>query len=364
MTTYDTLRLDITKRYGGFTLSCAAVLEQGITAVFGPSGSGKSTLLDSIAGLIVPDSGYIEAFGETIYSSQLHENIRPEKRRFGYVFQDSALFPHMSVEDNIRYGHRLTPTDRRTIELDQLIGLFQLSNLLERDANSLSGGEKQRVALARAIATSPRLLLLDEPLASLDVAFKGPIIRYLARIWNDLQIPMVYVSHSMSEVMALAHNVLVLRDGELVVQGRPSQVLLHPNVTTIADYATLENLIEAEIATFEDDMNSTIILVGDTQLTVPASDHLPGTTVTFSLKANDILLSLEPPANISAQNILEATVRDVRISAPRVFVSVDIGATLIVEITLNALKNLQIKIGQRVYVIIKSTSIILFDSPV
>jgi molybdate transport system ATP-binding protein len=257
--TDHTLDLNITKSHGGFTLSCEATFDRGITAVFGPSGSGKSTLLDSIAGLTTPDSGHIVAFGETLYSSSPHKNVSPEKRRFGYVFQDSALFPHMSVEENVNYGYRLTPTERRTVELDQLISLFQLSALLGRNVESLSGGETQRVALARALATSPRLLLLDEPLASLDAAFKGPIIRYLARIWKDLQIPMVYVSHSMSEVMALAHNVLVLNDGAVVALGRPSHVLTHPNVKVLADYATIENMIEAEIATPDSDDTATTL---------------------------------------------------------------------------------------------------------
>lgn len=357
------LVLDITKKYGKFTLSCEAIFDQGITAVFGPSGSGKSTLLDSIAGLTTPDRGHIAAFGETLYSSSPRKNVSPEKRRFGYVFQDSALFPHMSVEDNVHYGYRLTPEERRTVELDQLIALFQLSSLLGRDVESLSGGETQRVALARALATSPRLLLLDEPLASLDAAFKGSIIRYLARIWKDLHIPMVYVSHSMSEVMALAHNVLVLSDGAVVVQGRPSHVLTHPNVTALADYATLENMIEAEIATPDDCDSATILQVGRTRLIAPASGHHPGTTVTFSLRSNDILLALEPPSNISARNILEATVQDIQISGSRVFVSVDIGAMLTVEITQNTLQTLHIESGQQLHVIIKSTSIILLDTP-
>ena len=361
--TDHTLDLDITKSSGKFTLSCEAIFDQGITAVFGPSGSGKSTLLDSIAGLTAPDSGRITAFGESLYSSSPRKNVSPEKRRFGYVFQDSALFPHMSVQDNVLYGYRLTHPERRTVELDQLISLFQLSTLLGRDVESLSGGETQRVALARALATSPRLLLLDEPLASLDAAFKGPIIRYLARIWKDLQIPMVYVSHSISEVMALAHDVLVLNDGVVVAQGRPSHVLTHPNVTALADYATLENMIEAEITTPDDDDNATILQVGPTRLTGPASGHRPGTTVTFSLRANDILLALEPPSNISARNILEATVQDIQISGSRVFISVDIGAKLTVEIPPTALQTLRIKKGQQLHVIIKSTSIILLDTP-
>ena len=205
------LSFKIVKRFSGFSLDCEATFESGITAIFGPSGSGKSTLLNCIAGLITPDAGEIEVSGKTVYSSSSRKNVSPEKRRFGYVFQESALFPHMNVQENIMYGYKLTPAHHRKIDPEQLAELFQLSSLMNRGVINLSGGERQRVALARALATSPSLMLLDEPLASLDGRFRGVIIEYLKRVWEELRTPMVYVSHSISEVMALAENTLALR---------------------------------------------------------------------------------------------------------------------------------------------------------
>ena len=197
------------KSFADFTLECEARFGEGITAIFGPSGSGKSTLLNSIAGLTRPDQGHISFGGDLLYSSGDGTHVPPDKRRFGYVFQDSALFPHMSVADNIRYGYRLTAREHRRIEPSQLVELLRLERLLDRGVGNLSGGEKQRVALARALATSPRLLLLDEPLASLDGGLRGVILGYLKRIRSELGTPMVYVSHSISEVMALADSALV-----------------------------------------------------------------------------------------------------------------------------------------------------------
>ena len=226
--TTPTLSFSLTKRYPGFALECEADFASGRVAIFGPSGSGKTTILDAVAGLTQPDAGEVRIAGETVFSSELRCNLPPEKRRIGYVFQDSALFPHMSVRDNILYGHRLTAAERRKLRPGQLVELLALGALLDRSVTGLSGGERQRVALARALATSPDLLLLDEPLAALDVGFRGTIIRYLKRITRELGTPIVYVSHSMSEVMALAEDVLVVDGGRKVVQAHPSIALAHP----------------------------------------------------------------------------------------------------------------------------------------
>ena len=237
----------ITKRFPQFTLDCDVTFEAGATSVFGPSGSGKTTLLNCIAGLSRPDSGQITVMGTTIFSASEGKALPPEKRRFGYVFQSSALFPNMNVRRNILYGYHLTPAEQRATDPDQLFDLFDLTRLLDRSVDTLSGGERQRVALARALATSPRLLLLDEPLASLDVSFKGTIIRYLKRVRQELQTPMIYVSHSISEVVALAEEMLVLSEGKPVAQGPPSEVLVRPDVGTMADYGALENLLDATV---------------------------------------------------------------------------------------------------------------------
>jgi molybdate transport system ATP-binding protein len=356
------LTFSVTKRYPGFSLECEAEFRSGLTAIFGPSGSGKTTLLNCLAGLATPDEGEIVALGETVYSSAMRRNLPPDKRRFGYVFQDAALFPHLTVWNNIRYGYRLTPPARRTMELEQLVQLFQLEALLDRGVGSLSGGERQRVALARALATSPRVLLLDEPLGSLDVAFRGIIIRYLKRIWSELRTPILYVSHSISEVMALAEDMLVLSKGRAVIQGKPSQVLVHPGVSAMANYATLENVLEAEVVSRGDAGELSRLRVGHAQLLVPEVRSGPGDAVTISLRAGDIILALEAPSKISAQNILQATVEEIHTTGARVLVYADIGTRLVVEITPRALRELALREGQQVYLIIKSTSILAMDA--
>ena len=352
----------VVKRYPGFSLDCQAEFESGITAIFGPSGGGKTTLLNCIAGLVSPDEGEIHVLGETFYSSERNTRVPAEKRRLGYVFQDSALFPHMSVWNNLRYGYRSTPVHRRSIELDQLVEIFQLRKLLERGVAGLSGGERQKVALARALATSPSLLLLDEPLASLDVTFRGIIIRYLKRIWRELGIPMLYVSHSISEVMALADNMLVLADGGRVAEGRPAQVLVQPGVGAIADYATFENLLEAEVLDRSDDDGLATLKVGAARLRVPDVESEPGDAVTVSIAAGDIIIALEVPSKISAQNVLSGTVEEVNVVGSRVLVYVDVGQRLVVEITRGALRDLGIRPAQQVYLIVKSSSIMVLDA--
>ena len=356
------ISFSVVKRYPGFSLDCQAEFESGITAIFGPSGGGKTTLLNCIAGLVSPDEGEIHVLGETFYSSERNTRLPAEKRRLGYVFQDSALFPHMSVWNNLRYGYRLTSVHRRSIELDQLVEIFQLRKLLERGVAGLSGGERQKVALARALATSPSLLLLDEPLASLDVTFRGIIIRYLKRIWRELGIPMLYVSHSISEVMALADNMLVLADGGRVAEGRPAQVLVQPGVGAIADYATLENLLEAEVVDRSDDDGLATLKVGAARLRVPDVESEPGDAVTVSIAAGDIIIALEVPSKISAQNVLSGTVEEVNVVGARVLVYVDVGQRLVVEITRGALRDLGIRPAQQVYLIVKSSSIMVLDA--
>ena len=357
----STLRFDITKRLGKFELRCSATFGHGITAVFGPSGSGKTTLLNCVAGLAKPDDGEIEVLGQTVYSSSRKVGIPPERRGVGYVFQDSALFPHLSVRDNIRYGHRLTPEARRVVSVERIVDLLQLQNLMDRGVSDLSGGERQRVALARALAASPRLLLLDEPISSLDLAFRGLILRYLRQVRDELGIPMVYVSHSISEVMAIADDVLVLSGGAQVTQGRPSTVLANPRLIRIADYAALENLIDADVVRKRPDGWQVELEASGSRLLAPEVQAEPGERVTISIRASDILVALDVPARISAQNVLPGVVEEIHPQGPRVVLFVNAGVRMVAEITPDALRSLDLSVGDRVYLIIKSTSIIALE---
>lgn len=356
------LRLKIIKRFPGFSLDCEATFESGITAIFGPSGSGKSTLLNCITGLMSPDAGEIEVAGTTVYSSSSRKNVSPEKRRFGYVFQESALFPHMNVKENIMYGYKLTPAHQRKIDPEHLVELFQLSSLMNRGVTNLSGGERQRVALARALATSPSLMLLDEPLASLDGRFRGVIIEYLKRVWEELGTPVVYVSHSISEVMALAENTLALRGGRPVAYGRTTQVLVHPDVSKIADYTTLENLIEAEIVSKQSEKGLAKVRIGNICVKTPEVSGQAGEKVMVSIRAGDIILALGPPTKLSARNTLEASISEIHTVGHRVLVYIDVGTQLVAEITLDALRDLDLREGQQVHLIIKTNSILVLEA--
>ncbi len=356
-----TLRFDIAKRLGSFELRCSATFGRGITAVFGPSGSGKTTLLNCVAGLARPDHGEIEVLGQAVYSSSKEVGIPPERRGVGYVFQDSALFPHLSVGDNIRYGHRLTREARRTVSMERVVGLLQLEELMGRDVSELSGGERQRVALARALAPSPRLLLLDEPISSLDLAFRGLILRYLKQVRDELGIPMVYVSHSISEVMAVADDVLVLSGGVQVTQGPPSTVLSDPQLGRLADYAALENLIDMDVVVRREDGLQVELGAEGLRLLAPEVEAPPGERVTISIRASDILVALDVPSRISAQNAVPGVVEEIHSHGPRVVVFVNAGVRMMAEITPDALGSLGLAEGDRVYLVIKSTSIVALE---
>ena len=350
------LQFDVRKRFPGFELNCSAEFGAGVTALFGPSGTGKTTLLNCIAGILSPDEGRIVVDGRTVFSSTTGTDVPPEKRRFGYVFQDPALFPHMSVERNIQYGHKLTPESEREIHLDHLVDLLGLAPLMSREVTNLSGGERQRVALARALATSPRLLLLDEPLASLDARYRGTIISYLKRVARELHTPMLYVSHSLSEVMALAQETLVIDDGRRVAFGTPSGVLASPAVSSIVDYADLENILEAQVLAAGPEGTSTIKIGGAT-LVSPRIDGPSGGSVIVSLRAADIILSLDAPSRISARNIVKAVVEEIHEVGSQVLVYSDVGERLVAEITLGALRELDLRPGVEVYLVIKTSSI-------
>ena len=352
------LELRVRKSFVGFTLGCEAQFGEGVTAIFGPSGSGKSTLLNSIAGLVRPDDGEIRFQGDLLYSSEGGVNIPPERRRFGYVFQDSALFPHMSVSENIHYGYRLTAREDRRIEPSQLVELLQLERLLERSVGNLSGGERQRVALARALATSPRLLLLDEPLASLDGGLRGVILGYLKSIRRELGTPMIYVSHSISEVMALADNALALRDGSAVAYGPASEALAMPEVSALAQFDTLENLLEATVAKRYGDEDIAELEVGNARVIAAGVRRGEGDALTVSIRAGDIIVSRQIPPQTSARNAIPARVSEIHNVGSRVLVYADIGRRVAVEITPNSLRALELREGTEIYLIIKANSVI------
>ena len=211
--------VDIAQRIGRFALDVKFSVDAPVVGLFGPSGSGKTSVVNAIAGVQRPDRGTIRVNGEVLFDSVKRIDVRPEHRRVGYVFQDALLFPHLDVSANLTYGQRLRASSQRVIDEDHVVELLGLAALLDRRPRTLSGGERQRVAIGRALLAQPRILLMDEPLASLDQARKLEILDYIERLRDDLHIPIVYVSHSVEEVKRLADAVVLLSQGRCVAVG-------------------------------------------------------------------------------------------------------------------------------------------------
>ena len=343
----------------GFSLDVSGQFDEGVTAVFGPSGAGKTTLLNCLAGSMRPDSGSIEIDGENVYSSADGIWVRPEKRRIGTVYQDGALFPHLSVRRNIDFGWKLVPAEQRRLDPLEIAELLGLSDLLERMPSELSGGERQRVAIARALAISPRLFFLEEPLASLDVARKGSILNYLKRVHDEFKIPMVYVSHSVTEVVSIASHAMLIRDGSVLGFDRPSALLL----TAALDGSSVErfeNILYGVVGDSTDQL--TTIEIDRISISTRHQNKNPGEKVVVSLGANQIILAPSEPNQLSARNVLKGRVKEIWSSNGKVFAEVDVGPEIIVELTESALNELGISVRSDVFLIFKSSSVDVFDA--
>ena len=241
------LKLSFRKQLGRFRLEVNHTITDKVSAFFGASGSGKSTLLNCISGILHPDEGDICFRGQALYDSKRKIRLPPERRGFGYVFQEGHLFPHLTVRRNIFYGSRRRLRSEHEIDSDLIIEVLGIGDLLTRYPHQLSGGERQRVATARALAMRPRMLLMDEPLASLDPGLKNRILPYLNHIKQTFDIPIFYVTHSVSEAMALADEVFWMSDGCIIAHGEPHKLLMTPSALPVAQITGVENVLSLPI---------------------------------------------------------------------------------------------------------------------
>jgi molybdate transport system ATP-binding protein len=330
----------------------------GFTILFGASGAGKTTLLDCIAGLARPDEGRIAIADKALFDSALGINVPPQRRRVGYVFQDLALFPHMSVAANIEYGISALGAEERQRRRAAILESFGISHLGSRRPGQVSGGERQRVALARALVTDPAILLLDEPLAALDAATKSRIVDDL-RAWNQAhRIPVVYVTHAREEVFALGERVVVLENGRAIAQGTPHEVMTAPRQETIAQLAGFENIFDATvIASHEDRGTMTCRLASSSvELETPLVRAEVGSSLRVGIRAGDILLASLPPQGLSARNILPGKVMSLAQRDVTVIARIDCGAEMEVHLTLAGRDSLQLESGRQVWLVVKTHS--------
>ena len=341
-----------------FQLELAFDVEPGVTIVFGESGSGKTTLLRSVAGLIRPAEGRIAVGDRVLFDRRAGIDVKPSDRRVGFVFQQLALFPHLTADDNIAYGlSGLSQAERRTRTL-AVAESFRIGRLLGRRPSEISGGERQRVALARALVTRPDVLLLDEPLSALDQATQSHILADL-RSWNESQqIPVLYVTHSQREVFALGERVLVLRNGSIAADGTPQQVMEAPAHAGLAQLAGFENLLDAVVMSRRPDAGVMVTRLGGTtvDLETPLSSARTGEAVRVAIRAGDILLATDRPQGLSARNIIKGTLAGLCQEGAFVKATVAIGVPIEVHLTPLSRDELRLQTGQALWLVIKTHS--------
>ena len=355
------LQVHVARRNAGvpsFQLDVAVEILPGITILFGPSGAGKSTLLDCIAGLLRPDAGRIKIGEDTLFDSQNHIDISPQRRRMAYVFQSLALFPHMTVKQNVGYGLANLPENEQSSRIDEILRAFHVEKLSGRRPGEISGGEKQRVALARSLVTLPRVLLLDEPLSGLDAELKSLIVADL-RVWNVKQkIPIVYVTHTREEVEALGERVIVLDQGRVVSQGYPHAVLGAPRNRKLAQALGFENLFSGTVLDLSqvDGVMRVRLEESATEIEVPLGYAAPNDRVKIAIRAGDILLADQRPQGLSARNVLEGKIAALEQRGTTVIVRVEAGVTFTVHVTPSAARSLGLAAGKRVWIVLKTHS--------
>ncbi len=351
------ISVDITKPLGNITVSASFSTENmGITVLFGVSGAGKSSIVNMIAGLLTPQSGHISINGKVLFDSGKNINLPPEKRNVGYVFQDSRLFPHMSVRKNMLYGAKNRKGSGK-ITLPQVSSLLGLEALLDRYPDKLSGGEKQRVAIARALLSDPDMLLMDEPMASLDAGRRDELIHYIARLPVLFNIPIIYVTHTMDEILRLADYVGLLSSGTLVNFGSAVSVF---NSSMMADMVPAKDfgvICEGTVLSGGEKEGLGIVSFGGGRLEVATGNLRAGSRVRFRIPAMDVVLSKTRPTTVG-RNVYTGLIADVREQGLLTDILLDLdpggGAQLWARITHQSFMEMAVGHGDRIYAMVKS----------
>ena len=352
-----TLTVSLSHRFPGFTLDATFDAPAGVTALFGPSGSGKSTIINAVAGLLRPDQGRITSGAGVLLDTANRISLAPHARRIGYVFQDARLFPHLNVRQNLGYGRWFTPLTTGA-NFDDVVALLDIAPLLARRPGTLSGGERQRIAIGRALLANPQILLMDEPLAALDDTRKAEILPYIEHLRDQTQIPILYVSHSVSEIARLASSVVLLGAGQVLRTGTVTEVFSDPNMVNALGLRDAGAVIDAQVAAQEDD-GLTRLQTSAGPLWLPRIDAPLGVTIRVRITAQDVMLALQRPEGISALNILPATVVALRMGdGPGAIVQLRAGQDLLLaRITRRSATTLDLAIGTPVFAVLKSVAV-------
>lgn len=354
------LEVTAKKRLGSFGLDVSLRCEtSGIIALFGRSGAGKTSFINLLAGLSRPDEGRIALNGTALFDSTAGIDLPPERRQLGYVFQEGRLFPHLSVRRNLLYGARRARHDGPGPDFDQVVALLGLDGLTERRPHDLSGGEKQRVALGRALLAKPRLLLMDEPLASLDQPRKEDILPFVERLRDELAVPIVYVSHSMQEIVRLADTLVLMSDGRIIESGAIEALTSRLDLRPLTGRYEAGSVFEVTVEEHDETYGLTALAFSGGRLLVPRLELAQGARLRVRIRARDVALALQPPEKTSFLNVFSGSVREIGAEeGPLVDVLVGIGeASLWARITERSRQELALAPGMAVHALVKAVAI-------
>jgi molybdate transport system ATP-binding protein len=352
------LEFQVRRRLGAFVVDAALNCGPGVTALFGRSGSGKTSIVNMVAGLLKPDAGRILADGRVFFDSAAGIDLPPHKRRVGYVFQDARLFPHLSVRQNLLYGSWFAPKGEKKADLAHIVGLLDIGRLLHRLPRTLSGGERQRVAIGRALLANPRVLLMDEPLASLDAARKAEILPYLSRLKAEARLPILFVSHQLEEVAALADRMAVVAEGRIAATGSVAEITARLDIRSLTERAEAGAILDCVVKGHDRPHGLTVLSLGAAELRVPFTAAAEGERVRVRIRSRDVAIATEAPHNLSVLNVLSATVSEIAADGPP-YVEVRLqvnGSAILARVTSLAVERLGLAPGRAVYALIKSVA--------
>ena len=353
------LSVNVTKAFGSFRLETQFEVEEGsITAIFGKSGAGKTSTINAIAGLTRPDVGVIQIGNTTLFDQNLRINLPIYKRQIGYVFQDDRLFPHMTVQNNLIYG---TPKNRdvaNSLNLTDITVLLELAPLLERRPKTLSGGEKQRVAIGRALLSNPKLLLMDEPLASIDVQHRFEILPFIQRVREKTGITIIYVTHALEEVIFIADQIILLSEGQVTAQGTVEQIMSRLDLHPMTSRFDAGAVISATYSGYDREFDLGELSFDGGTLRIAGLNAKIGIHLRAHIRARDVSLMMDKPKDTSVLNVFKGELIEIRHEeGPQLDLLINIGTPLIARITRKSLNDLNLDIGSKVYAMIKAVAI-------
>ena len=348
--------INLKKRLGNFRLNVKIKLEDGINCFFGPSGSGKTSIINCIAGLIKPDYAEIVINNVVLNSSKDNYFCPIHKRNIGYVFQDSRLFPHLNVIKNLTYGESLSKDSKKNFNTNDIISLLKLGELINRYPFNLSGGEKQRVAIGRALLSQPKLIIMDEPLASLDQSKKNELLSYIAKVYLKFKIPIIYVSHSSTETFLLGHKINFISNGKLVYEGKKIDAFKYFNKNYLDN--KLDNFFQGKVAHVNQKDNLTKINIGSQLLTVFTKNFKIEEEVLVRISASDLIICKSLPKKISALNYLHLELNSIKFANNLVVLYFNFNSGLLkAHITKISFENLKLEKKDYCFILIKAINI-------